>query len=582
MAYSQPSPGTDPDARSPRRGELGSILASLRGVVGALALFSCAVNLLLLTPSIYMLQVYDRVLTSRNEVTLAVLTLIVVGLFMLEAMLEFVRSRVLVRAGTAFDLKVGSRVFDASFERHLRQRGGNPAQALGDLANVRQFATSQGLFAFFDAPWTPIYIGVIFLLSPWMGLFALVAAVLLTLVALATARWTTPPLLQATQLAAAAANYAGSNLRSAEAIEAMGMLGRVRERWFERQAGFLSWQALASDRAASLNALARFLRLTLQSGILGLGALLVLENQMTPGGMIAASILLGRALAPVELAISAWRGFEAARDSYGRLSELLAAHPARPPALALPRPAGDVAAERLVVAAPGSREPILKGLSFAVPAGTFTAVIGPSGSGKSSLARALVGVWAPMEGALRLDGAAVHEWDKSRLGPWIGYLPQDVELLEGTIAENIARFGDVDSTAVVEAARRAGVHELVLRFPQGYDTRIGPEGGVLSGGQRQRIALARALYGDPALVVMDEPNSNLDDAGEVALLEALQGLKERRRTTFVITHRVGVLRAADRVVVMVDGTIKAQGPRDAVLASMLRKPDAGAPSGTPS
>jgi len=576
---STPTPAVGP-GHSPQ-GELGEVLASLRGVVLSLALFSCAINLLLLTPAIYMLQVYDRVLTSRNEVTLVALTLIVLGLFLLDALLEFVRSRVLVRASTAFDLKVSSRVFDASFERHLRLRGGNPAQALGDLTGVRQFATSQGLFAFFDAPWTPIYIAVIFLLSPWLGLFALVAALLLALVALATARFTTPPLLQASQAAAASASYAGSNLRSAEAIEAMGMLGRLRGRWFERQGEFLAWQAQASDRAGALNATARFLRLALQSGILGLGALLVIENQLTPGGMIAASILLGRALAPVELGISAWRGFEAARGSWQRLSELLRAHPARADALELPRPRGEVSAEQLMVAAPGSREPILKGLTFRVPRGTLTAVIGPSGSGKSTLARALVGVWGPLEGAVRLDGADVHAWDKAQLGPWIGYLPQDVELLEGTIAENIARFGEVDDHAVVEAARLAGVHDMVLRFPQGYDTRIGQEGGALSGGQRQRIALARALYGDPALIVMDEPNSNLDDAGEAALLEALRGLKARGRTTFVVTHRTGVLRVADSVMVMVDGMLKANGPRETVLGSMLRKADSTALPGAP-
>ncbi len=552
-------------------GELGGVILGFRNVFYVVGAFSFAINLLLLAPAIYMLQIYDRVLISRNEFTLVMLTLIVVGLYVLEAALELVRSRVLVRASAALDMKLSPRVFDAAFESGLRGSGGNAGQAFGDLTNVRQFLTSQGLFAFFDTPWTPVYIAVIFLLNPWMGVFALVSALVLVALAFLNERMTGPMLAEASRIATTANTYAASNLRNAEAIDAMGMLGRLRRRWFARQGSFLALQARASDRAASISACGRFFRLTLQSGILGLGALLVIENQLTPGGMIAASILLGRALAPVELGIATWRGFVSARGAYARLNELLQSHPARNDTLALPRPAGSVTVENLVLGAPGKREPILKGITFRVSQGTLVAVIGPSAAGKSTLARALVGVWGPLNGSVRLDGADVYGWNKEELGRWVGYLPQDVELLEGTIAENIERFGERDPERTVHAAKRAGVHDLLLHLPQGYDTSIGAGGTTLSGGQRQRVALARALYGDPALIVLDEPNASLDDAGDAALMAALSAMKAENRTVVVMTHRANVLNVADMILVLVGGTIQAYGPRDAILKSIAAK-----------
>jgi ATP-binding cassette, subfamily C, bacterial exporter for protease/lipase len=551
----------------------GAIL-KFRRVFYSVGAFSFVVNLLLLVPAVYMLQVYDRVLTSRNDVTLYMLTFIMIGLLLLEAALESIRAKVLIRTSSALDMDMNRRVFEASFERYLTGRNGQAAQALGDVTTVRQFLTGHGLFAFFDAPWTPVYVLVIFLLSPWLGLFAIASALILLAIAYANERMTGPLLTEAGRLSQAANSYAGNTLRNAEVIEAMGMLPHLRQRWLARQLRFLALQGRASDRAAVISAATRFFRIAFQSCILGFGALLVIENQLTAGGMIAASILLGRALAPVELAVATWRGFVSARAAYHRLEELLAAHPPREERLSLPRPQGVVTADNMVMAAPGSREPILKGLAFRIPAGSLVAVVGPSASGKSTLARALVGVWGPMAGAVRLDGADVHKWNKTELGPWIGYLPQDVELFDGTIADNIARFGEIDSARIVQAAQRAGVHELVLRMPQGYETPIGEGGSTLSGGQRQRIALARALYGTPALVVLDEPNANLDEAGDAALITALRALKQDHCTAFVMTHRINVLAIADAVMVLAGGTIQSLGPRDAVMGALRAQPKA--------
>jgi ATP-binding cassette subfamily C exporter for protease/lipase len=549
-------------------GELSGVLSAFKGTFLVVGAFSLAINLLMLMPTIYMLQIYDRVLASRNASTLLMLTLIMLGIYALEGALELVRSRVLIRVTAAFDLQLGSRVFDAAFRRYLAVRGGNPVQGLNDLASVRQFLTGKGLLALFDAPWAPLYLAVIFVLSPWLGLFGLVAMLILLGLAWLNERATAAPLGDANQLATQAGNYASSQLRNAEAIEAMGMLTSLRRRWLQKQTGVLALQSSVSERAAWITALSKFARITTQSGILGVGALLVLDNQLTPGGMIAGSILLGRALAPLDLAISTWRGTVAARGAYARLKELLGIVPAVTVRTALPRPQGQVLAENLVLAPPGSRTPILKGITFGAKPGMLVAVIGPSASGKSSLARGLVGVWAPLAGTLRLDGAEIAKWDKDELGPWLGYLPQDVELFEGSIAENIARFGERDSAQVVRAAQRAGVHEMILRLPDGYETPIGEGGMVLSGGQRQRIALARALYGDPALLVLDEPNANLDEAGDLALQDALRAMKQEGRTVFVMTHKLNILNLADAVMILGGGAIKAYGPREVILQSI--------------
>lgn len=555
---------------APRK-ELETILLSFRNAFLTVGAFSFFINLIMLVPAIYMLQIYDRVLMSRNETTLWVITAIVLGFYVLMGILEAARSLVLVRVSTKLDMDLNSRVFTAAFEHKLKLGRGNPGQALSDLTNVRQFLTGNGLFAFFDAPWAPIFIIVITFLHPLLGLLSLLGAILLFFLAWLTEAATRKPLAEANAHAAASSQFANNNLRNAEVIEAMGMLGNLITRWFKRQENMLAMQALASERAGRISALTKAVRLALQSLILGVGGWLAIDGTITPGAMIAASILMGRALAPVELAIATWKQFIGARAAYHRLDQMLTEFPPRKPGMSLPAPKGYVQVEQLVAAAPGSQVPILKGISFAIQPGEIVGIIGPSASGKSTLARLLVGVWPALSGKVRLDGADVYSWNKAELGPYIGYLPQDIELFDGTIAENIARFGDVDANKVVEAARQAGVHEMILRFPKGYDTPIGDGGSVLSGGQRQRIGLARALYGNPVLIVLDEPNSNLDDVGEAALVQAVRGLKQAGRTVVLITHRTSILAAVDKLLLLVEGTLQLFGPRDEVLAALAQR-----------
>jgi PrtD family type I secretion system ABC transporter len=555
-------------ANRSRYPELAELFTEMRRFFIGVGAFSFAINLLQFTAPLYMLQVYDRVLGSHNTTTLLVLTILVLGLFILMAILEFIRSRVLVRVGAAMEAKINQRIFDAAFEATLRRGGANARQALTDLTQLRQFVTGNGPFAFFDAPWFPIYLAACFVLSPAIGWFSVVSAAILVVLTVVTEVATQKPLAEANRYANQATNFAHNQLGNAEVVEAMGMLPALRERWKRLHVLHLVQQAVASDRAGLISAVTRFVRVASQSLILGLGAWLVLQNEMTPGAMIVGSILMGRALAPIDQLIANWRGFVQARLAYERLGELLKAFPARPPRLSLPAPKGQVSVEGAVAVPPGGQTPVLRGVTLEIPRGCIVGVIGPSGSGKSTLARLLVGVWAPAAGKVRLDGADIAQWDKAELGPYIGYLPQDIELFDGTIAENIARFGPLESEKIIEAAERAGVHELILRLPQGYDTPIGPGGMVLSGGQRQRIALARALYGDVRLIVLDEPNSNLDDVGETLLIRALAEMKRQGRTVVVITHRTSVLAVVDRLLVLRDGMVHAYGPRDQVLAAL--------------
>ena len=548
--------------------EIGRALLAFKRTFWTIGVFSAIINLMMLVPSLYMLQVYDRVLASRNEITLLMLTLLMLGAYLFMGGLEVIRSFILVRVGARFDMMLNKRVYTASFEQNLKQAGGNAGQTLSDLTNLRQFLTGNALFAFFDAPWFPIYLFVIFMFEPSLGLFALCGTIVLVILAYVNERVTKSPLSEANTMAVSASSLATNNLRNAEVIESMGMLPNLMGRWFKLHGKFLNLQADASQKAGTIGAATKFVQTALQSLVLGFGALLVLENRITPGMMIAASILVGRTLAPVQQVIGVWKSWSSTRSAFDRLTKLLEANPARPAGMALPAPQGHLALEGVTASPPGMRNPVVRNVSFSINPGDVLGVIGPSGSGKSTLARLLVGVWPAMMGKVRLDGADIYTWNKAELGPHMGYLPQDIELFSGTVSENIARFGDVDSEKVVQAAKRAGVHDMILHFPEGYDTRLGDGGAGLSGGQKQRLGLARAMYGDPSLIVLDEPNSNLDEAGEAALTAAVNDLRQRGKTIILITHRPSAIGITTKLLLMREGAVHMFGPTDKVLAAL--------------
>ena len=563
----------------PKANEMLAALTAYKRAFFNIGLFSAVINLLMLAPALYMLQVYDRVLASGNQMTLLMLTLMILGLFGLMGALEWVRSQVVIRLGTQMDMRLNQRVYDAAFEAQLRTGSPAAAQALNDLTSLRQFATGNALFAFFDAPWFPVYLFVIFMFSPWLGLLALGGAVLLMILAWVNQHVSQAPLKAASELSVQATQQASAHLRNAEAIEAMGMLDTLRGRWLAQHTAFLAQQNLASEKTATVSAWSKGVRLALQSLVLGLGALLAVQGQITAGMMIAGSILMGRVLSPIDQLIGVWKQWSSARLAYQRLEALLHSYPARAQRMALPAPRGELAVEQLSASAPGTRRATLANLSFTLPAGQVLGVIGPSGCGKSTLARLLIGVWQPLAGKVRLDGAELSQWDKHQLGPHLGYLPQDIQLFAGTIAQNIARFAEVDADKVLAAAQLAGVHQLILQLPEGYETRLGEGGAGLSGGQKQRIGLARALYGLPAVIVLDEPNSNLDEAGEQALLQAIAQLKQHKRTLILITHKPNVLTLTDQLLILREGQLQAFGPTAKVLgAPVAAKPAAPKPS----
>jgi ATP-binding cassette subfamily C exporter for protease/lipase len=552
------------------KNEIAQTLISFKGAFRTVGVFSAIINVIMLMPALYMLQVYDRVLASRNETTLVMLTVMVLGAYLLMAALEFVRSFVLIRLGAQLDMKMNKRIYTAAFEQNLKREGSNAGQALHDLTNIRQFLTGNGLFAFFDAPWFPIYLAVIFLFNPMLGTFALCGTVLLIVLAYVNEVMTRKPLAEASTMAVASSNLATNNLRNAEVISAMGMLPNLMARWFKLHSRFLQLQAEASEKAGVVSALTKFVRIAMQSLILGLGALLVLDNKITPGMMIVAAILAGRAMAPVDQLIGIWKNWSSTRSAYQRLIKLLEANPEREAGMSLPKPLGRVSVEAVTAAPPGSTVPVIRNLSLAIAPGDVLGIIGPSGSGKSTLARLLVGVWPAASGKVRLDGADVYQWNKDELGSSIGYLPQDVELFAGTVSENIARFGEIDSEKVIVAAKRAGVHDMILHFSQGYDTLLGEGGAGLSGGQKQRLGLARAMYDDPSLIVLDEPNSNLDDVGEQALVAAINDLRCREKTIVLITHRTSALSTTNKLLLLREGVAQMFGPSKQVMAELAK------------
>lgn len=533
-------------------------------------LFSLFINVTLLLSPLYMLQVYDRVLASRSLPTLAMLTLGVALGYLVYIGLETLRSRVLVQAGLALDGLLCTPVLDGVFKKAARLGGPRHATALRDVAVLRQYLTGNGLFAFFDAPWGIAFLAIIFIIHWMLGLAALFGMLLLLGIAYIDDRSTRGPLQDANALSRDLGRYADGAVRNADVIEAMGMRGRFIERWNERNAAVLAAQNTASNRAGGLVALSKGLRQLLQSAMLGLGAYLVITENLSSGTMIAATLLLGKATAPLELAIAGWKGFVEARAAYGRLDGLLKESAGEAPQVQLPAPTGAYRLEHVSFAAGAGQPLILKDVSFELEAGGCLAIIGPSAAGKSTLVRIMLGLWQPLAGSVRLDGARLADWSSATLGPQLGYLPQDTELLAGTVAENIARLApaSASSDAVVAAARLAGAHDMVLQLPQGYDTPIGDGASSLSGGQRQRIGLARALFGEPRVVVLDEPNSNLDSEGESALVEAIKRLKARGATVVFVTHKPSLLNQADKVLVLDGGSVLAFGARDVVLARM--------------
>lgn len=533
---------------------------------------SMFINLLMLVPSIYMLQLYDRVLASRSEYTLLMLTVITVALFAMLGSLELVRSRILVRVGNKIDSELSPRIFNAMFSMANKYPGKASAQPLNDLTQIRQFMTGTPLFAFFDAPWMPIYIALLFVFDVYFGVFAIFAALIILSLTIINDKKTKDELENANKVYQSSTSFVSHSLRNAEVIEAMGMHENVKKRWMDKYIDFLNKQSRASDEAGLWSNLSKTLRMLFQSLILGLGGWLAIEGHLTPGMMIAGSIIMGRALAPLDLLTGSWKLFVNARQSYYRLETLLGEFPITKEPTPLPAPVGHIMVENLVVLPPNSQIPSIKNITMHVPAGEIVAIIGPSAAGKSTLARTMLGVWKPYSGKVRIDSAELDHYNKVDLGKYIGYLPQDIELFEGTVSENIARYNEPDPAKVVEAAKVAGVHEMILQLPQGYDTPIGVGGATLSGGQRQRIGLARALYDYPKIIVLDEPNSNLDDLGEQALVNAIIHLKKKGSTVVLITHRPAILNITDRIALLVEGTLKMYGPSADVIAALAPKP----------
>ena len=555
---------------NPKSSELSQAVSLLRPYFMKAFWFSLVGALLILAPTGFMLEVYDRVVNSRNYMTLVMLLVLVLFAYAVMELLDWARIRILQAAGVALDQKLGGRIFNSMFTANLRRIPGGTNQSMSDFKTLREFLPSPVVLAVMESPISLVFAVLIFAINPVLGWAAVIGAILQVFVGWLNERATRPPLVEANRTAFAAQQYADGTLRNAQVIESMGMQRDIHERWIKKQHEFLALQATASDLAGGYQALTKFLQTTMGSLLLGLAAWMLLHDKLSGGGamLIVSSILGGRMLAPLVQIVTQWRAVVSVRDSWDRLDKLLAAVPPRQPTMPLPPPKGYLQVENVVAGAPGGDTTILKGVAFALKPGEVLGVIGPSASGKTTLARLLVGLWPALSGKVRLDGADVFAWEKAELGPHIGYLPQDVELFDGTLAENIARFGPAEPAKVQAAARAIGLHDYILSLPDGYDTQVGREGAILSGGQRQRVGLARAIFGDPVLVVLDEPNSSLDETGDAALAATITELKARGTTFVVMTHRTGILPVVDKLVVLMDGQVKAFGPRDDVLDAM--------------
>ena len=561
----------------PSQMELRKILKKFSNAFLAVLLFSMIINMLVLISPLYMLQIYDRVLISGSRETLLLLSIIAIFLLILLGILEVIRSRILVRVSLNMDDKLSDRIFDSIFASSLVSSSSNQSQSIRDLGTLRQFMTGTGLFAFFDAPWTPFYILVLFFIHPWIGILSTIGAILILILAIATEITSRNPLKEAAKNSSIANTFTESSLRNAEVLQALGMLNPIKNRWRGNHDAMLMNQAVASDRVGLLLGISKALRISLQVGVLGTGAYLAVDQIITPGAMIAGSIIMGRALAPVEQAIGAWRGFIGARSSYNRLNLLLATFPEGQEFMPLPKPKGIINVEHLVGMPPGVKKPVLQDISFHLDAGDNIAIIGQSAAGKSTLARMIIGVWKPAHGVVRLDKADISSWSRENIGPHIGYLPQNIELFAGAVKDNIARFQEVKPDKVLEASVKAGAHEMILRLPEGYDTILGDGGSGLSGGQKQRIALARAVYGNPPLILLDEPNSNLDNEGKDGLINCIKTIKQEKMTLIVITHDISIISHLDKVLRLRAGQIDFIKP----TSEVIQTPKTQTPTKTP-
>ena len=556
------------------RSELGRSIWTFRREFVWVGVFSFFSNLLLLAPTLYMLQVFDRVMLSQNEFTLISLTLIAMLFFAVMGFAEWVRSRLLVRAGVRFDEYLNSRVFKSSFDANLNLMSSNPVQSFSDLTNLRQFLTGNGIFALFDTPWTPIYMAVLFMMHPWLGLVSVIFTGVLGFLAWYSHKLTAAGSVKASEAVVKSNSYLQGKLGHVETVVSLGMLANLRRHWLLLYSDQLDKTSDAQHLQHQVQAFVKFVQYTQQSLVLALGALLAIRGEISIGAMVASNALVTNALRPLGTLVSTWRQFADAQASYLRLEQLMKEHPDRGAVHVADVVNGRITLHDLVASAPGRVRPILKGLSVNFKAGEVVAIVGPSGAGKSTLARCIIGIWPDVKGQVLLDGHDINAWSRDDLGPNLGYLPQDIELFEGTIAENIGRFGELNSEWVIDAAQRTGIHDMILRFPKGYDTPMGVGGGTLSGGQRQRVGLARAIYGNPSLVVLDEPNANLDDVGEAALIRTVQDLRQRGKTVFMVVHQRNLLSVADRVLVLNDGVISQFGQlaeqQPAVIASSER------------
>lgn len=560
-----------PGQKTALQSEVGQALVSSRRAFFGVAVFSAFINILMLTGPLYMLQVYDRVLASSSMPTLIAISILMAAMYTFMGFLEHIRSRVLVRIGDKLERDLGARTFSVWLKQGLFGKAGQRNRPLNDLATLRQFLSGPAPGTFADIPWVPVYIAVLFIFHPWLGWAGVAATIVIFVLALINERSTREPLQQANILKSKSQMFAQAGHDNADAITAMGMAGNMQTKWQAYVDKASKETMTGSDRAGTATATTKAFRMFVQSSMLGLGGALAIQQIITPGMMIAGSIVLGRALAPVQMVLGQWRGFIAARQAFHRLNKFYNVISEDEDVLSLPKPSGKLSVENVVAAPPGSQIAVLLGVNFKLEPGQGLAVMGPSASGKSTLARLLVGVWMPNKGAVRLDGATFAQWNREELGPHIGYLPQEVTLFDGSIADNISRFTpNANPEDIVLAAKRADVHDMILRFPDGYDTMLGEGGMVLSGGQTQRIALARALFGDPCLLVLDEPNANLDTEGDMALSKAIIETRKRGNTVIVMTHRSSAIAAVDQLLILRDGKQIAFGPKEKVLEEMRK------------